>query len=85
MRGFARVWGEGAYWNQMTTQRRHLASSPFKPEVVPPVEQYAVDDDVCHDLYGLGKVVSVEAHAVTVNFRDRTVRITSPFAKLEKL
>ena len=53
--------------------------------MVPPVEQYAVDDDVCHDLYGLGKVVSVEAHAVTVNFRDRTVRITSPFAKLEKL
>ena len=76
---------EGAYWSQMATNRRHLASSPFKPEVTPPVEQYEVDDDVCHDLYGLGRVVAVEAHAVTVDFRARTVRLVSPYPKLEKL
>ena len=69
----------------MATNRRHLASSPFKPEVTPQVETYAVGDDVCHDLYGLGRVVAVEGHAVSVDFRSRTVRIVSPYAKLEKL
>ena len=69
----------------MATNRRHLASSPFKQEVTPEVEVYAVGDDVCHDLYGLGRVVAVEGHAVSVDFRSRTVRIVSPYAKLEKL
>ena len=46
------------------------------------MEVYAVGDDVCHDLYGLGRVVAVEGHAVSVDFRSRTVRIVSPYAKL---
>jgi hypothetical protein len=65
--------------------RRHLASSPFKPDPEPVIEQFDVDDMVSHDSYGLGRVVNVEAHAVTVNFGDRTVRITSPFAQMGKL
>jgi hypothetical protein len=69
----------------MANIRRHLASSPFKQEIAPEVEVYAVGDDVCHDLYGLGRVVAVEGHAVSVDFRSRTVRIVSPYAKLEKL
>jgi hypothetical protein len=72
----------------MTTSaspRRHLASSPFKPEVEPTIEQYAVDDLVSHDAYGMGRVLHVEAAAVTVDFRSQTVRITSPFAKMSKL
>ena len=66
-------------------RRRHLASSPFKPEPEPIIEQYAVDDMVAHDLYGVGRVVSVEANAVSVDFRNQTVRIMSPYAKMEHL
>ena len=73
----------------MTTRpgprRRYHASSPFQPEPQPEIEQYAVDDRVSHDLYGLGRVISAEEGAVTVNFGAQTVRITSPFAKMEKL
>ena len=70
----------------MTTPvRRHLASSPFRPEPVPTIEQYAVNDLVSHDSYGLGRVVHVEATAVTVDFRPQTVRISSPFHKMTKL
>lgn len=65
--------------------RRHLASSPFKPDPEPTIEQYAVDDLVSHDSYGMGRVIHVEAAAVTVDFRPQTVRITSPFRKMSRL
>jgi hypothetical protein len=66
-------------------QRSHLASSPFKPKPEPVIETYALDDRVCHESYGLGRVVNHESAAVTVDFGNRTVRIVSPFHKLEKL
>ncbi len=66
-------------------QRRHLASSPFQPQPEQAVEEYAVEDRVTHDRYGLGRVVGVEESAVTVDFGAQTVRIVSPFHKLEKL
>ncbi len=66
-------------------KRRHLASSPFKPDPEPTIETYAVDDLVSHDSYGVGRVVGAEASAVTVDFGSRVVRITSPFHKLELL
>jgi hypothetical protein len=65
--------------------RRHLASSPFQPDPEPTIEQYAVDDLVSHDAYGMGRVIQVEATAVTVDFRSQTVRIPSPFVKMAKL
>jgi hypothetical protein len=65
--------------------RRHLASSPFKPDPVPTIEQYEVDDLVSHDAYGMGRVLHVEEAAVTVDFRSQTVRIVSPFHKMSKL
>ena len=41
-------------------QRRHLATSPFKPPAPPePVEIFTVNDQVTHDKYGLGVVLSV--------------------------
>jgi hypothetical protein len=66
-------------------RRRHLASSPFQPEPEPPIEQYAIDDLVCHDAYGMGRVAGVEASAVTVNFGRQTVRIISPFDTMQHL
>ena len=71
----------------MTTsaRRRHLASSPFQPDPEPVIEQFECGDLVSHDSYGMGRIVGVEAEAVTVDFRERTVRITSPFRKLAKL
>ena len=66
-------------------RRRHLASSPFKPNPEPVVEQFECGDLVSHDSYGMGRVVDAEAAAVTVDFGDRRVRITSPFAKMSKL
>jgi hypothetical protein len=70
----------------MTTPvRRHLASSPFQPDPAPTIEQYALNDLVSHDSYGLGRVIQVEAAAVSVDFRSQTVRITSPFRKMARL
>ena len=68
-----------------TPRRRHLASSPFQPDPEPTIEQYALDELVSHDSYGMGRVVHVEAAAVTVDFRSQKVRITSPFRKMAKL
>ena len=65
--------------------RRHLASSPFKPAPELVIELYAVDDLVSHDSYGMGRVINVEADAVTVDFRSRKVRIISPYAKMTRL
>ena len=65
--------------------RRHLASSPFKPDPEPTIEQYEIDDMVSHDSYGMGRVIHVEANAVTVDFRPLTVRITSPFRKMTRI
>jgi hypothetical protein len=67
--------------------RRPLPGSPFNAVPVdPPVEQFAVRDQVTHDKYGLGRVVLVEDDdAVIVEFGLRKVRILTPFAKLTKL
>ena len=67
--------------------RRFLPGSPFNAlPVDPPVEQFAVRDQVSHDKYGLGRVVLVEEDdAVIVVFGSRKVRILSPFARLTKL
>ena len=66
-------------------QRRNLASSPFQPKPEPVVERFEIDDRVCHESYGLGRVVGQESAAVTVDFGNRTLRLVSPFPKLEKL
>ena len=67
--------------------RRLLPTSPFAaPPVLPPAEHFAVQDQVTHDKYGLGRVVSVENDAtVVIDFAGRLVRITMPCAKLAKL
>jgi len=64
---------------------RHLASSPFKPKAELPIEVFETGDLVSHDSYGVGRVVSVENEAVTVDFRDQTLRVASPFRKMTKL
>ncbi|WP_435743197.1 hypothetical protein [Nocardioides sp. SYSU DS0663] len=66
-------------------KRRHLASSPFQPEPDLVVEQYERGDRVSHDLHGLGSVTAADAHGVTVDFGGKVLRVTSPFAKMEKL
>jgi predicted 2-oxoglutarate/Fe(II)-dependent dioxygenase YbiX len=66
-------------------RRRHLASSPFKPDPEPVIEQYENGDLVSHDTYGMGRVVGIDASAVTVTFGTQTLRIASPFSKMVKL
>ena len=66
-------------------KRRHLASSPFQPQSEPVIEQYALEDRVSHDTYGVGRIIGRDNVAVTVDFGTRTVRITSPFHKMERL
>jgi hypothetical protein len=84
-----RIVGQGwGMLDEMTTSagpRRHLATSPFAPEPEMTVEQFAINDLVSHDSYGMGRVIQVEASAVTVDFRSQTVRITSPFQKMARL
>ena len=67
--------------------RRYHPTSPFRaPPQGPPAEQFAVQDRVTHDKYGLGRVVSVEDDdALVIDFGARRVRITMPCAKLTKL
>ena len=68
------------------SNRRYLPTSPFKPPPeAPPPEQYDVDDLVTHDKYGLGRVILVESGAVVVDFANRKIRITAPFARMTKL
>jgi hypothetical protein len=66
-------------------RRRHLANSPFRPDPEPIIEQFECGDRVNHDSYGVGRVIGVEAGAVTVDFRTQTLRITSPFSKMTVL
>ena len=67
--------------------RRLLPTSPFKvPPLAPPAEQFAVEDQVTHDKYGLGRITSIEDDTVLIiDFGSRRVRITTPCAKLTKL
>jgi hypothetical protein len=66
--------------------RRYLPGSPFKaPAPAPPAETFAVHDQVTHDKYGLGVILSVEDQAVLVDFRPHQRRIPLPCAKLTKL
>jgi hypothetical protein len=66
-------------------KQRHLSSSPFNREPVPVIEQFAVDERVAHDTYGVGRVIGADLAVVTVDFGTQTVHIISPFDKLEKL
>jgi hypothetical protein len=84
---------EQIYWERgeatMTTRpergRPHLATSPFKRPIERSIDQFAVDERVTHDVYGLGRVIGTEAAAVTVDFGTRQIRLTSPYRKLRKL
>jgi hypothetical protein len=69
------------------TSRRYYPTSPFKPPPpAPPPEQFAVQDLVTHDKYGLGRVLSVEDEtALTIDFGTCQARITTPCAGLTKL
>ncbi|CAM3588431.1 hypothetical protein [Nocardioides zeicaulis] len=71
--------------NSPETPRNRRSSSPFKKAPEPVIETFEKDDRVSHDLYGLGRVVNVEAQAVSVDFGERVLRITSPYAKLHHL
>jgi hypothetical protein len=67
--------------------RRPLPGSPFNvPIIVQPLEQYAVNDRVSHDQFGLGSVIGVEPDlAVLVDFGSVKARILAPYSKLTKL
>lgn len=67
-------------------QRKHLATSPFKPPAEPPpVEVFDLDDRVSHDKYGLGRVIEVTDDAIIVDFGTNNVRISAPYPKVTKL
>jgi hypothetical protein len=81
--------GQGRILDLMKTPqhapRSHLASSPFQAAPAPVIARFELHDRVCHQSYGLGRVVGEESAAVTVDFGNCTVRIVSPFPKLEKI
>lgn len=66
--------------------KRHLPTSPFKAPVVPAPKHFDVGDKVTHDMYGLGRVIGIEAGiAALVDFGSTPIRILSPYAKMTKL
>ena len=70
-----------------TATRRVLPTSPFgPPPPAPPAEQFAEQDQVTHDKYGLGRVVTVQDDTtLVIDFGAHRMRITMPCAKLAKL
>lgn len=69
-------------------KRRYLPNSPFNVPAVPEEtpEEYAVNDRVIHDRYGLGKVVRVDSSTeVVVDFSAEVRLIAIPNPKLSKL
>lgn len=66
--------------------RRPLPTSPFGAPPAIPVEQFAAQDQVTHDKYGLGRVISVETEtALIIDFGSQWIRISTPCTKLTKL
>ncbi|MFH9723657.1 hypothetical protein ACH4M4_11905 [Streptomyces sp. NPDC017254] len=66
--------------------KRFLPTSPFKAPVAPPLKQFAVSDQVTHDVHGLGRVIGIEnGIAVVVDFGSAQERILSPYTKMSKL
>jgi hypothetical protein len=66
--------------------RRLLPTSPFNTTPAPPITQFALQDQVTHDKYGLGRVIGVEDDtALVVDFGSRQERIMTPFTKLTRL
>lgn len=66
--------------------RRHLSSSPFPPPAEVDHPTYAVGDRVCHDTFGLGRVIGVEGKiAVSIDFGSFTRRVTLPASRLSAL
>lgn len=54
--------------------------------MAPPPKQFAVGDQVTHDVYGLGRVIGIEEGiAVLVDFGSAQQRILAPYPKLTKL
>ncbi|MDX2854178.1 MULTISPECIES: hypothetical protein [Streptomycetaceae] len=66
--------------------KRHLPTSPFKAPATSAPKHFAVGDQVTHDIYGLGRVISVDdGVAALVDFGSAQVRVASPYAKMTKL
>ena len=66
--------------------KRYLPTSPFKAPLAAPPKQFALSDQVTHDVYGLGRVTAVEEGvAVLVDFGSTQQRILSPYTKMTKL
>ena len=68
-------------------KRRPVPGSPFNKPPAPPeqVEEFAAQDLVTHDRYGLGRVISAEEGVVLVEFGAVQHRISAPYPKLTKL
>jgi hypothetical protein len=66
---------------------RLLPTTPFGPAPpAPPAEQFAEQDQVTHDKYGLGRVISIhDDSSLVIDFGGRRMRITMPCAKLANL
>ena len=69
------------------TTRRHLSTSPFKPQAPKPIKTFEVGERVSHDREGLGRISSVEGtYAVVVDLGGgKLMRVVSPFDKLHTL
>ncbi|MGO4598370.1 hypothetical protein [Terrabacter sp. 2RAF25] len=66
-------------------RRRHLSSSPFRPDPARVIEEFAVGDRVSHLRHGLGVVVACSQSTVTLKFESGVIRVNSPFDRLTRL
>lgn len=79
--------GAGRILERMPTTsspRPRHANSPFRVEPEPVYETYVLGDRVVHDAHGMGRVLGVDPTGLTVDFTDKTLRITTPCRKMTK-
>ena len=67
-------------------RRRYHPSSPFQASPEIPAEVYEVGARVCHDTFGLGRIVSLQgSQSVQVDFGADVKHIPLPCAKMTNL
>ncbi len=71
--------------NRSAREPKYSASSPFRARPTPVIEVFEVGDRVTHDKFGLGRILTLEAAGVVVDFGAQRARIASPYTRLTKI
>lgn len=63
----------------------HLPNSPFRPQPIPDVHPFEVNDRLTHDRHGMGSVVRIIGDRLEVKFGQTVVSIARNSTKIHPL